>query len=73
MTTSCGEQCQCDLCDLARRIKAEKAIMSDDTLEIIRELWARMEEAETAYAMLQANIEREKKVWSDILDQFFNK
>lgn len=48
--------CECDLCHLAHRIKEEKWIMTQETLDIINELWARMEAAETDLAML--NYER---------------
>ena len=37
--------CDCNLCKLSRRIKAERINMTDETLSIVRELWNRLEEA----------------------------
>lgn len=39
--------CDCDLCKLAQRINAERDNMTAETYNIIQELWARMETAET--------------------------
>ena len=46
--------CDCDYCKLSIRIENEKPGMTEETLNIIRELWARMECAEVDLAWINS-------------------
>lgn len=45
--------CDCDICQLSRRISAEKPNMTPETLSIVRHLWNLWEAAETDLCMSQ--------------------
>lgn len=43
--------CNCVYCQLSKRIKSEKPYWNEETKAIVRELWNRLEWAETEHIM----------------------
>lgn len=48
--------CECATCKLSRKIQALRPTWTSETKDIVDELWARMEWAETDSAALEAKL-----------------